>query len=344
MNLIKRRGVKALFLAVDDLWLYNYHSNQYDGTALVVFETIQFIEERQWEVIQLDGIKEELEGSVEQTDLYNLQSNPTYLDKERKSNLFIASTMDFFALHLPVTLVMIFLLNRLFCCLFNFKASIFLRPYSFWWILLELLVQGNVEIFTFLALRNCLTPYHFDLPSRLFQVLMILVFFLVVLASYASYSLYYQQYGKLARYFLVNMFRFPSSYVLMAVLYGLRPFLKGAVHALMYYNWELQMWFLFGVELAVWVAMLGFEFGRDSHRSKPVFMMDACYYGCLILLDLLFLCKYEYFKRQEEVVELLEELITTVVYLMVGILILKFIYEGLPWDFLKQILFEEGED
>ena len=43
LNFVKRRGVKALFLAVDDLWLYNYHRNQYDGTALVVFETIQFI-------------------------------------------------------------------------------------------------------------------------------------------------------------------------------------------------------------------------------------------------------------------------------------------------------------
>ena len=192
LNLIKRRGVKAMFLAVDDLWLYNYHSNQYDGTALTVFETIQLIEEKQWEIIGLDKVKEDVETSVEQADLYNLQSNPTYLDKERKSNLFIASTMDFFAFHLPLILVMVFIFNRLFHCLFNFRVSIFFRPYSFWWILFELLIQGNVEIFTFLALRNCLTPNNFDLPSRLFQVLMILMLFLVVLASYASYSLYYQ--------------------------------------------------------------------------------------------------------------------------------------------------------
>ena len=140
------------------------------------------------------------------------------------------------------------------------------------------------------------------------------------------------------------MFRFPSSYVLMVVLYGIRPFLKGAIHALVYNNWELQMWLLFGVELAIWMVMLGFEFGKDSHRSKPVFMMDACYYGCLILLDVLFLCKYEYFKGQQERAELIEELITTVVYSMVGILILKFIYEGLPWGFFKKILFEDEED
>ena len=88
---------------------------------------------------------------------------------------------------------------------------------------------------------------------------MILMFFLVVLASYASYFLYYQEYRKLARYFLVNMFRFPSSYALMVILYGLRPFLKGAVHALLYDHWALQVWLLFGVESLVWLTMLGFE-------------------------------------------------------------------------------------
>ena len=43
LNFIKRRGVKALFLAVDDLWLYNFHSKQYDETVEIVFETIDFI-------------------------------------------------------------------------------------------------------------------------------------------------------------------------------------------------------------------------------------------------------------------------------------------------------------
>ena len=37
-----------MFLAIDDLWLYNYHNHQYDGTTLVIFETIQFIEQKQW--------------------------------------------------------------------------------------------------------------------------------------------------------------------------------------------------------------------------------------------------------------------------------------------------------
>ena len=36
-NYFKRRGIKSFCLALDDLWLYNYHKNDYDGTALTVF-------------------------------------------------------------------------------------------------------------------------------------------------------------------------------------------------------------------------------------------------------------------------------------------------------------------
>ena len=43
LNFVRRRGVKTLFLAVDDLWLYNFHSQEYDGTVEIVFETIDFI-------------------------------------------------------------------------------------------------------------------------------------------------------------------------------------------------------------------------------------------------------------------------------------------------------------
>ena len=93
------------------------------------------------------------------------------------------------------------------------------------------------------------------------------------------------------------MFRFKSSYALMIIAYGARPFIKGIIHALMYNNWVAQMWMLAGVEILILTVILVFEFRFDNHRSKPVFMMDSVYYSCLIILDLLFLMKYEYFKK-----------------------------------------------
>ena len=44
---------------VDDLWLYQYHKQEYNGIVKVVFRTISFMEQRQWEIIGLDGKIEE---------------------------------------------------------------------------------------------------------------------------------------------------------------------------------------------------------------------------------------------------------------------------------------------
>ena len=144
LNFIKARGLKSLLACINDLWLYNYHNQTYDGTALSIFETIQFVQEKQWEISGLDEAKETVETSIEQIDLYNPQSNQKYLEKERKNNLFIASTMDFFVFHVPLMLVLVFLLNRLFYCLFNFTISSLIRPYCFWWIIFEMLIQSNI--------------------------------------------------------------------------------------------------------------------------------------------------------------------------------------------------------
>ena len=43
LNMMRRRGTKWVFMMVDDLWLYQYHQQEYDGTIRVVFQTISLI-------------------------------------------------------------------------------------------------------------------------------------------------------------------------------------------------------------------------------------------------------------------------------------------------------------
>ena len=217
-----------------------------------------------------------------------------------------------------------------------------MRPYSFLWVLLEILVQSNIEYFTFLALRNFQTPFSFNIESKLLQVLVILMFFLVTFTAFCSYSLYYYDYRKLAKYFLFNLFRFKSSYVLMTIMYGVRPLLKGTLHTLPFSHWEIQIWSLLGVELLMQVIILAFEFKCDSHRSKPLFMMNTLYYWSLILLNILLLMKYKYFEGNNKYEEFLEELITIVVYVMVSLLALQVVWEYCPIGWLANKLSEEG--
>ena len=65
LNLIRQRGLKSLFLAVEDLRLYNYHSHEYDGIALKIFETIQFMEEQQWCLVGLESAYDTIESGIE---------------------------------------------------------------------------------------------------------------------------------------------------------------------------------------------------------------------------------------------------------------------------------------
>ena len=53
---MRKRGMKFFFMAIDDLWLYQYHKKKYNGIVKDIFKTISFIEEKQWEVIGLGGI------------------------------------------------------------------------------------------------------------------------------------------------------------------------------------------------------------------------------------------------------------------------------------------------
>ena len=58
LNIVRRKGMKFFFMVLDDLWLYNYHKQKYKGVIKRVFITIKFVEDKQWEIIQLEEVKD----------------------------------------------------------------------------------------------------------------------------------------------------------------------------------------------------------------------------------------------------------------------------------------------
>ena len=118
--LLRGSGIKTFLFVLSDLRLYEYHRQKYDGMAQQVFVVARFIEDKQWEIVGLLEVKEKLESSIEVARQYYPLSNPTYLDEERKGNLFIESTIDYFVFFLPFTLITVVVFNRLFRCLFNY--------------------------------------------------------------------------------------------------------------------------------------------------------------------------------------------------------------------------------
>ena len=78
----------------------------------------------------------------------------------------------------------------------------------------------------------------------------------------------------------------------MTIVYGIKPYLKGAIHALFYDEWVLQIWLLIGVELLVVFIILVFEIVLDNHKSTLILCIELIYSFALVSLNLLLLCKH----------------------------------------------------
>jgi hypothetical protein len=239
---------------------------------------------------------------------------------------------------LPALLLFVFLCNRLFYLLFNYRVSSLLRPYSFWAVLLELALQSNIEYFTFLGLRSLGIPFSFSCPSKWLLILAATMFFLVVFTAFISYALYYCWYGKLARYFLVNMYRFPSSYALMIFLYGIRPFMKGLAHALFHSHFVLQLQILVAIEVAMMLLTLAFEVCIGNHKSRKVLVLELLYMACLVLLNILLLLKHHYLAGESDKIEsYLKLLVYCMILLLVLHLFFEVVVENISKDCLKSV-------
>ena len=49
---------------IDDLWLYQYHQQEYDGIIRVIFSTIAFVEEKQWEIVGLGEYLDQIKDGI----------------------------------------------------------------------------------------------------------------------------------------------------------------------------------------------------------------------------------------------------------------------------------------
>ena len=314
-------------MVVDDLWLYQYHQKEYEGIIRQVFATIAFVEEKQWEVVGLSQYLDEMKAKIPDIPRYNPHSNEKYMRESRNNNLLLDNLLDFLVFSVPLMVLLEFLYYKVFYCLFDYEISKYLRPYSFRLILIEILIQGNLEVFTFLGCRALQIFFSYTLVSTIMEIFTVAFVLVVVLVGICSYWGYYYQYGKFARYFLANMYRFKSSYVLMTILFGVRPFLKGIVHAFFFEQWTLQIWLLIGIEaLMIFITIL-FEIVLDNHKHRIILFFELLYSFCLIGLNILLLCQHEFFVGDEQMQIELEVYMKLLVYFMIILWALRFVAE-----------------
>ena len=155
-------------------------------------------------------------------------------------------------------LLLVFLLNRLFYILFEYSISAWFRIYSFWGTIWMVAFEGNVEVFVFVLLRTFLIAFSVEFINKVIIAVSAVFGFLFVLYTIAIYHIYKHLYERLSKYYLNNLFRFGSSFVLMTLIYGFRPLFRGIVHALLYSHPELQLHVLALIELLTVITLCCF--------------------------------------------------------------------------------------
>ena len=81
--LLRSSGIKTFLFILADLRLYEYHQKKYDGMAKQVFVVARFLEDKQWEIVGLLDVKEELESSIEVTRQYHCRTPPISMQRGR---------------------------------------------------------------------------------------------------------------------------------------------------------------------------------------------------------------------------------------------------------------------
>lgn len=233
--------------------------------------------------------------------------------------------VDFGLQAIPVALL-IFLINKLlFHILFNYPSSIYFRSNSLYGYLFISIIEGNIEYLTFLAMRNFTHLFAERPVDKLYNLLIIVLFFFIVIFTFAGYLLLEYFYKRLFKYFLDNLFRMKRSSWMMMTVYCLRPFLKGCIHSLMYENNEIQLLLLGAVDLLTFVIMIVQQIKSQNYKSEISFIFLAGYIFSGIILNALLFGNIKY-RNEVSLFEMIDRGLLLVFCFRVASLILASIF------------------
>ena len=112
--------------------------------------------------------------------------------------------------------------------------------------------------------------------------------FLLIMYIFSIYFIYKFSYNNLSKYFLDSVYRLDSSFILVTIIYGYRPFLRGCIHALLFSFNNTQLFALAGIEGLTMFSLIFFQQGYGCHKCKIAFSLKAGYHFLFLILNLVF--------------------------------------------------------
>jgi hypothetical protein len=299
--MFKTRRIKFFFIAIDNFWLYEYHKEKYTWLTSRIFSVIREVESKKSQIIDVDRLPFIEESIMPTFQNYTAYSNEKFMEVEGRDNGFMPNTVDYFFINVPYCLVVFFLLNRLFYILFNYPISQHLRIFSFWGFLYQMIIEGNIEYLSFLGFRSFQTMFSATFLHKFYLVFSVVFFYFVMAGTISSYFLFYYFYGRLSKYFISNVYRINGAMAIMTYLYGVRPFIKGVIHAYLYNYNHIQLVSLSGVEFLTCLMLLIAEIRYEVFIFRSVFYFEVLFYFAIGFFNVLLL--QSRFMQNDEMVD-----------------------------------------
>ena len=180
---------KYLGIIFEDIAMYFYDKREYNGAIQEALVTTNKIEETKWNMLSF-VVKIPINSSIIPTTPITEFSNPKHVEIDGVDDSFFRGIFAFAVFMIPQTLLLVFILKRIFCWIANFSISIYLRRYYFVTAcVLQILIESNVSFFTYLFFRQMMVSFSFQVYDKLFLALSVTVFFFIMVSACCFYFL-----------------------------------------------------------------------------------------------------------------------------------------------------------
>ncbi len=161
-----------------------------------------------------------------------------------------------------------FILRTFFKMTSNYKISVLLREYAFKMFIICMLIEGNLESFSYFFTFDCVNLNSFNFWQKALNLLTLILF-----AAFLTYIIVWYVLVKLVQrqnsnHFFSNYHTNNQALISITLESSVLNFSLGACHVLLQSYYNLQLKFLLGIEISYLLLMITFIRTKHIYRKK----------------------------------------------------------------------------
>ena len=318
--------------------MYFYDRRYYNQTMNDLLLIINIIEKMKWSLLNFKS-KVPINHTIIPMSNLSAYSNPKHAEIDEVDDSFVRSLFPCLVFLIPQTILIVFILNRIFARIRTNKASVYVRRYFFVLpCVIQIVVEGNIPFFTYIFFRQAMVAFAFKFADKVFIAGAVVVFFAMLLAASCFYFLGNYHYKKRFGYFIYCFYRCFPSMVFLTFRMFVRGFVRGVIHSTLHYNYWVAIVLLSILEATVIVLAVWLEKKYRIFMTQSMFCLVLMYHFVFLVLNPLFYVEemQKEMENSEDIMELMLFFEKVVMYLMISLVGINSLLDFLPDTMMKQ--------